>query len=167
MGATQVFKHMFPNDIPPFASYVFTPEGQSYTSWEFDVVLGNPDDPGPFYPANKRAQAVYLGALKVDAIGWFFSTPTLIECKPEADLGAIGQIDGYSDFFRLTFGVQPRKMIVCNEMSTQVQQVAGWHNIDVRICPDAIPSVIEAAINYVRPLIKPSPLGPNPLEIPR
>lgn len=167
MAATQTFKHMFPNDIPPFATYIFTPEGQQYTSWEFDVILGNPDDPGPFYPMNKRRQALYLGALKVDAIGWLFATPTLIECKPDADLGAIGQIDGYADFYRITFGVAPRKMIVCESMREQVQQVAGWHGIEVRIVPPANPLVIENAVTYVKPLIKPSPLAPNPLELPR
>lgn len=167
MAATQTFKHMFPNDIPPFATYIWTPEGQSYTSWEFDVILGNPHDPGALYPANKRAQSLYLGALKVDAVGWLFHTPTLIECKPDADLGAIGQIFGYSYWFRRTFGVAPRKMIVCESMRDQVQEAAAEAEIEIRICPPGNALVIDAAIAYVRPLIRPSPLGPNPLEIPR
>lgn len=167
MGKPQVFRHMFPNDVPPFATYVFTPEGQSYTSWQFDVIIGAPVDPGPMYPLAKRRQALYLGALKIDAVGWLYSTPTLIECKPDADLGAIGQIDGYADFYRLTYGVYPRKMIVCESMREQVQQIAGFHNVEVRICQGANNLVIEQAVRYVAPLIQPSPLAPNPLELPR
>lgn len=166
MPATQTFKHMFPNDIPPFATYLFTREGQQYTSWEFDVILGNPNDPGPFYPMNKRRQALYLGALKVDAVGWLFNTPTLIECKPDADLGAIGQVFGYAYWFRRTFSVQPRLMIVCESMRDQVQEAAMEAGIEIRISPPGNALLIANAEAYVKPLIKPSPLAPNPLEIP-
>lgn len=167
MPSIQIFKHMMPRDIPPFCTYLLSPEGQSYTSWEFDVIVGDPEDPGTLYPQNKRRQALYLNALKIDAIGWFHSSPTLIEAKPDADIGAIGQIDSYADWYRMLYGVMPQKMIVCNAMRRQVQTVCSWHDIRVRIVPDADIIDIERAMRYVLPLIAPSPLFPNPLDVPR
>jgi hypothetical protein len=163
MSAPQILKHMMPRDIPVFCTYVLTPEGQSFTSWEFDMIVGSPNDPGPMYPMNKRMQALYLNALKIDAIGWFFNTPTVIECKPDAGLGAIGQVDGYANWFRRFFGVLPGKMIVCESMREQVQTIATDHEIQIRIVPPANNLQIEQALRYVTPLIQPSPLGPNPL----
>jgi len=151
-------------DIPPFCTYLMSPEGQSYTSWEFDVIVGEPEDPGPFFPMEQRRQALYLNALKIDAIAWLYNTPTLIECKPDATLGAIGQIDSYADWYDIMFGISPRKMIVCESMRGQVQTICQRKNIEVRICPPANNDVILRALTYIQPLIKPSPLFPNPLE---
>ena len=167
MARTQVFRHMMPRDIPPFCSFLLSPEGQQFTSWEFDVIVGEPEDPGALYDLNKRRQAMYLNALKIDAIGWFFNTPTLIEAKPDADIGAIGQIDSYADWYRMLYGVMPAKMIVCNAMRRQVQTVCQWHDIQVRIFQDASPLDIQTATAYILPKIKASPLFPNPLVIPR
>lgn len=161
----QLFKHLMPRDIPPFSSYVLSDEGKSYTRWEFDVIVGEPQDPGTLYPANKRKQAMYLNALKIDAIGWFHNSPTLIEAKPDADCGAIGQIDSYADWYRFIYGIYPRKMIVCNAMRQQVQTVAGWHDILIRIVPDADVLQIEEAMQQVAPLIGSNPMFPNPLEV--
>lgn len=163
--ATQVFKHMMRRDIPPFCSYLMSPEGQTYTGWQFDEIIGDPDDPGPFFPMNLRWQSMYLGSLKIDAVGWLFNTPTLIECKPDATLSAIGQIESYATWYRLTYDYYPRKMIVCESMRRQVQTVASEHNIEVRICPPADNVLIAKALSYVMPLITESPLFPNPLRI--
>lgn len=153
-------------DIPPFCTYLLSDEGRGFTSWEFDVIVGEPEDPGPFFPLALRRQALYLGALKIDAIGWFYNTPTLIEAKPDATLAAIGQIDSYADWFDIIYGIYPRKMIVCESMRGQVQTICQRKNIDVRICKPADNILIAQALEYVQPLIKPSPLAPNPLELP-
>jgi hypothetical protein len=166
MPRSQIFKHMMPKDIPVFATYVLSPEGQTYTSWEFDVLVGQPTDPGPFYPLEKRRQALYLNALKIDAIGWLYNTPTLIECKPDARLSAIGQIESYARWYQRMFNILPRKMIVCESMRGQVQTIAEEMNILVRIVPAADYLTIADAIAYVTPKIGPSPLFPNPFAMP-
>lgn len=158
---------MMPRDIPPFCSYLLSPEGQSYTGWQFDEIIGDPDDPGALYPMHLRKQALYLGSLKIDAVAWLFSTPTLIECKPDATLSAIGQIESYATWYRLTYDYSPRKMIVCESMRRQVQTVASEYKIEVRIFPPASPETIAKAMAYVAPLITLSPLFPNPLVLPQ
>ena len=164
--ATQVLKHMMPRDIPPFCTFLLSPEGQAFTSWQFDEIVGEPHDPGPFFPMSARAQSLYLGALKIDAVAWFYNTPTLIEAKPDATLSAIGQIDSYADWYDIMYGIQPGKMIVCESMRGQVQTIAERKGIQVRIVPPADNETIARALIYVLPLIKPSPLFPNPLELP-
>ena len=154
MSRAQVFRHMMPRDVPVFATYALSPEGQEYQVWEFDVIVGDPEDPGPFYPPNVRRQALYLNALKIDAIGWFFASPTLIECKPHAGVSAIGQIISYCDYYQMTFGVRPRGMIVCESMSRQVETICTQHEILVRRVLPADDYTIERAIYDVRPKIQ-------------
>ena len=161
MSAPQVLRHMMPHDIPLWASYFFSPEGQNYTAWEFDVLVGNPADPGPYYPMSARRQAMYLNALKIDAVGWLFSTPTLIECKPNAGLGALGQVDGYQAWYEIIFGVKPRGVIVCEHMSDQVQTLCLLKNIDVRIVTPANDYQIMRAIDLVKPMIRPLSVLPQ------
>lgn len=154
MSSPQILKHMMPRDIPLFATYFSSPEGQHYTAWEFDVVVGDPHDPGTHFPANIRKQALYLNCLKIDAVGWLFSTPTLIECKPKAGLGALGQVDGYQEWYRIIFGVKPRGMIVCEEMSRQVETLCMLKDIIVRKVVPANDLIVSNAIARVRPLIR-------------
>ena len=154
MSRPQIMKHMSVKDVPLFATYLLGEEGQKYTGWEFDVIIGDPVDPGPFYPANQRKQALYLNALKIDAVGWLFGTPTLIECKPNAGCGAIGQVTSYQEWYRIIFGVKPRGVIVCERMPRQIQTLCILQNIDFRIVQPANELVTQQAIDYVRPLIK-------------
>jgi hypothetical protein len=154
MSRAQILKHMSVNDIPLFATYLFSPEGQTYTAWEFDVLVGNPDSPGPFYPLSQRRQAMYLNALKIDAIGWLFSTPRLIECKPNGGLAALGQIMGYQKWYEIIFGTKPSGVIVCARMSKQIQTLCLLADIQVRIVTPANDLASQQAVDYVRPLIK-------------
>ena len=164
MARPQILKHMSPHDIPVFVTWLFSPEGQAYQGWEFDVIIGKPTDPGPFFPSSQRRQAMYLTALKIDALGWFFDSPTLIECKPDADCGAIGQILVYKKWFEIIFNISPRTMLVCERMSEQVQIYCTIVGIDVRIVPPASKPQVADAIAYVIPrLVKRAILPDYPI----
>jgi hypothetical protein len=154
MAKVQILKHMMPNDIPVFASYLYTPEGQSYTAWEFDVLIGAPADPGAHMPDGARKQALYLNSLKIDAVAWLYETPMLIEFKPEAGLGALGQVLGYQRWYELIFGKKPATMICCSRMSDQVQTLCLLEDIKVRILQPANEYQVMRAIEMVRPLIQ-------------
>ena len=154
MSRAHIIKHMAEKDIPLWASYFLSAEGQAYTAWEFDVLVGDPEEPGPFFPASLRRQALYLNALKIDAVGWFFATPTLIECKPNAGLAALGQIIGYQEWYHLIFGLKPSMMIVCHRMARQVQTLCTIKGVAVRIVNPAELYRIAQAIKQVRPLIQ-------------
>ena len=154
MSRPQILKHMAEKDIPLWTSYFLSAEGQAYTAWEFDVLVGDPEEPGPFFPMSARRQALYINALKIDAVGWFFSTPTLIECKPNASCSAIGQILVYQEWYRLIFGLQPSMMIVCRRMARQVQTYCAIEEIAVRIVEPADTYQITQSIQQVRPMIQ-------------
>lgn len=149
MRRPQLLYNMSKHDQQVFASYVFTPEGQSYDSWEFNVLTGRPNDPGRYYPPTQRKQALYLNALKIDAIGWFVNTPTIVEAKPTAGLPAIGQGICYRQWYREHFGYDPDVIIVCSHMADQVRQNAEWNNIRVVTVPPANEYQLQNAINYV------------------
>jgi len=154
MSTPLILKHMAAKDIPLFASYLFSEEGQHYHHWEFDVIVGDPEDPGPFFPMSARRQALYLNSLKIDAIGWFFSTPKLIECKPNAGLGAIGQVLGYRKWYEIIFGLAPSMLIVCARMPRQIRILCDINEIAYRIVTPADQFTVDRAIQYVRPRIK-------------
>lgn len=131
MSRPQIAKHMFPRDLPVWATYYLSEEGQQYTGWEFDVLVGNPFDPGSFYPPEARRQAIYLNSLKIDAIAWFQNTPRIIEFKPDAGCGAIGQVLIYQEWYNRIFGLRPLGMVVCEYMSDQIVSVAEYLGIRV------------------------------------
>lgn len=166
MRRPQLLANMSKHDQEVFATYVFTQEGQHYTDWEINPLTGNPQDPGVFFPRTQRAQALYLNALKIDAIGWFLSSPTLIECKPHAGPSALGQILCYRQWYQAHYAVTPNAMIVCSSMSPQVQQNARWSGIEVRLVQPAQPQLIQAAIEYLRPLINKKTVLPHMQNIP-
>jgi len=145
---------MAEKDIPLFATFLFTEDGQRYHHWEFDVLVGDPEDPGPFYPMSQRRQAMYLNSLKIDAVGWFFGTPNLIECKPNGGLAALGQVLGYQEWYRIIFGVKPQGIIVCARMSRQVETLCTINEIKVYRVVPANDVLIQRAIDYVRPRIR-------------
>ena len=137
MPRNQIMKHMMPRDIPLFAAYYRTEEGQAYDAWEFDVFVGDPDEPGAFYPNSTRRQAMYLNSLKIDAVGWFYSTPTLIECKPNAGCSAIGQVLVYQKWYSLIFDRTPSMMIVCQRMPKQIRTMCDIMGIAYRVMSPA------------------------------
>ena len=150
MPRNQIMKHMMPRDIPLFASYYQTDEGQAYDAWEFDVLIGDPDEPGAFYPNSARRQAMYLNALKIDAVGWYFATPTLIECKPNAGCGAIGQVLVYQKWYSLIFGTTPSMMIVAQRMPKQIRTMCDMMGITYRIVVPAADYTVNAVTEQIK-----------------
>ena len=144
----QLWRHMFPADVAPFASYILSDEGQRWTQFEFDIVVGAPNDPGPFFPIERRQQAFYLGALKIDCVAWFGEFPTIIECKPDADCGAIGQLYVYQWWYQQLFQVKPALLVVCNFLPEQIKIYCQAHNIGVAVYPDADQTTIDIACRY-------------------
>ena len=153
MSRPKTLRHMSRQDERVLAAYVFTPEGQSYTAWEFDVLVGDPEMPGAHFPLNSRRQAAYLNALKVDAVAWQGAVPTAIEAKPRGGLAALGQIRAYRQWFAVHYGTTPQGIILCSSMSRQVQTSALWDGIKVVILPPASDYQVQLAEAYVKSLI--------------
>ena len=145
MSRPQIAKHMFPRDLPVWAAFYRSEAGQQYTGWEFDVVVGNPYDPGAFYPPSARRQSIYLNSLKIDSVAWFLDTPRIIEFKPDAGCGALGQVLIYQEWYRRIFGVRPHGMIVCESMSDQVESICLYLMVEVVKIPPATAQETEQA----------------------
>lgn len=159
MSQPQITKHMFPRDLPIWASYYMSTEGQGYTGWEFDVIVGNPTDPGSFYPPSQRKQAIYLNSLKIDAVAWFADTPRIIEFKPDAGCGALGQVLIYQEWYSRIWGVKPIALIVCENMSEQVESICTFFNVRVlRFAPATVQDLLTAEWQVERKIVHRSSL---------
>ena len=145
MSRPQIAKHMFPRDLPVWAAYYRSEEGQQYDGWEFDIIVGNPTDPGSFYPPSTRKQSLYLSALKIDAVAWFLNTPRILEFKPDADSGALGQVLVYQEWYRIIWGIRPIGMIICEQMSSQVESICNYLGVYVVQIPPLDPYQTQQA----------------------
>ena len=161
MRKPNILYNMSKHDQAVFASYVLSPEGQTYTNWEFNVLTGDLRGPGRYYPPSQRKQAIYLNALKIDVIAWLFDTPAIIEVKPHAGLSAIGQAISYRQWYSSHFVKSPSMLVVCSSMSDQVRQNASWSGIRVVTVPPANEYQIQTAIQYVIPLITVKSVPPS------
>ena len=153
MSSPQILTHMSRKDMEVFATYYFTPEGQSFQHWEFDIIVGDPEDPGMYYPPNIRRQALYLNSLKIDALAWFYNSPLIIECKPNATAGAIGQVLTYKTWYKINFDRECSTMIVCSRMAKQLVTMCNINEIAVRVVPQADSLTIQQCIQSVAPKV--------------
>lgn len=143
--ARPAFKHMGPNDVALFASFILSPRGQEFDGWEFDTHLGMGSE--PINPSSMRFTEGMrrLTQLRVDAIGWRGLEPTVIEVKPEAKLSAFGQIQAYEFFWIRERGILPRKMIVTDWCSEDMQALYAAHDIEWQfVSPATPPNIVRA-----------------------
>ena len=151
--AKQLMAHMMPRDIPLFCTYYQTVEGQAYQNWEFDVLVGDPEDPGAFYPDSARRRSLYVNALKIDAVGWFFATPTIIEVKPVGSCGAIGQLVTYKEWYRRNYLKEASTLLVCRRISRQVESMCLSLGITVYRVEPAPDYIVHAVERNIQPKI--------------
>lgn len=106
------FPHMMDGDVPLFASFVLTPNGRRFTKWEFDTQVG----PGhltrsefdPFH-----AQTAYdQSRLRIDAVGWLDGIPWIFEVRPQAMVGAIGNVTAYRFYYQREKFITPQVAII-------------------------------------------------------
>jgi len=143
------FPHMCPGDVPLFASFVLTPEGQRYERWEFDTHLGPGLDPGDVFDPVMRKVAILLTQLRVDAIGWVGGDPTIFEVKPDARLSAFGQVLAYCWFWRQQFGQSCRRGIITSSMTDQLRTLYDAYDIEIHVVSPADTFGIQQATNWV------------------
>lgn len=131
------FPHMFPNDVPLFAAFVLSPEGEGFTRWEFDVRVGVGIDPGPAFDPNLRAGALALTMLRIDAVGWIGATPTIFEVKPDARLSAFGQVLAYCYYFQEERGVTCRRGVITDSVTPNVVKLYRAFDIEIHLVQPA------------------------------
>lgn len=147
------FPHMTPGDVPLFASFVLTPEGQTYEAWAFDVHLGSGiKTPGLGDNPTIFDIGQYLTQLRVDAVGWRGGQPSIFEVKPEARLNAVGQVITYCDYYEQQFGYQCSRNVITDYANDFTLEIMGRRNITVwQVVFADVQGVIDA-VRWVRSL---------------
>ena len=145
------FPHMSPYDIPLFASFVISPKGRTYNRWEFDVRVGPPTDIGPTFGEEARADALALSRVRIDAVGWDGTGPTLFEVKPDARLSAFGQIMAYKFFYCRDVGSSCKAAIITDSCRPYCALLYPAHDIGLHLVRPASPDELLAAIQITHP----------------
>lgn len=142
---------MAPADIRLFASFVLSDKGRTYFRWQFDERLGPATDPGPAYSPEVREAARALSRIRVDAVGWDGTGPTVMEVKPEAKLGALGQIAAYRFFFCRDKGIGCRAAIISDFFPPYTKEFAEHFDIETYLVRPASPQEVLRAIRQTNP----------------
>lgn len=145
------FPHMMPHDIPLFASFVLSEEGKRYGQWQFDVHVGPGQDLGEGTDPAIRDMGIMLTQLRIDAIGFSGTIPTIFEVKPDARLTALGQVLSYVWYYEREFNERAYKAVITDSMTDQVRALYEAFGIDIFLVKPALPSEILQAIHIVYP----------------
>lgn len=145
------FPHMMPHDIPLFAAFVLSDEGKKFNRWEFDVHVGQGQDPGPVFEPNLRFMSLILTKLRIDAVGWEGNHPTIFEVKPDARLSALGQVIGYCHFFTKEFGVACKTAIITDTTTPDIRELYENHGITLHLVEPATNAQIARAARIAAP----------------
>jgi hypothetical protein len=144
---------MTPGDVPLFASFVLTPEGQTYEAWAFDVHIGSGvQTPGLSSNPTLFDIGAYLTQLRIDAVGWRNDQPTIFEVKPLARLSAVGQLVTYCDYYAQQFGYDCTKIALTDYANPFTIEIMSRRDISVIQVPFASTDQIAQAVTWVRSL---------------
>lgn len=133
-------------DMPLFAAFVLSDEGRSFFRWEFDERVGPSTDPGPAYSQAVRKSAIALSRVRIDAVGWDGAGPVVFEVKPEARLGALGQIVAYRYFWCKDRGPGCRAAIITDSDTPYSKEIFAEMEVTLHIVRPASPQDLLEAI---------------------
>ena len=88
------YPHLLPNERRIWEKFLEL-MGKKWERFEYDVRVGKGIDPGPKVPEPWRSLAIKLTQKRIDVVGYAEDGIWLFEVKPDASLGALGQVLAY------------------------------------------------------------------------
>lgn len=106
-----------------------------YDRFDYNVRLGEGNDPGTQFPDDVRRMAILNTQKRVDAVAYKSDQPTLIEVKDRAGFSAIGQIVGYDALWRQQNPTTPapKLLLVCNRFPNDILPVLQKQGIELAV----------------------------------
>lgn len=135
--AKPVFPHMMEGDAPLFASWVLQQPPDIWEKWVFDLHLGRGHLDGLTSDPSALALSLETSRLRVDAVGYRASFPTVFEVKPHARLSAYGQVKAYGTFYESEYGVRPNLAIITDRTNINIQWLCAREGIELHIVKPA------------------------------
>jgi len=130
------YSHLLKKDIAVWERFLAS-EAQRFTSFDYDVRVGDGRDPGPEFPPNIRRMAVMLSQRRIDAIGHAPNHIAIIEITSVAGIKAFGQCKVYPILYKLAHPEHlPIKMIlVAERLGTDVEPAFTPSEVSVMLFP--------------------------------
>ncbi len=128
------FPGMLPREIQVWKAWLVLHE-KEYDSFDYNVRLGQGQDPGPSYDEPTRRQAILNSQKRVDVVALQRNAPTLIEVKDRAQASAIGQLVTYDALWRQSnpAGPEPKLLLVTNRLAPDLIPVLARANIGLNL----------------------------------
>jgi len=96
------YPHLMPNEVPIWEKFLSI-WGDQFTDYKYDVHVGKGADPGPEVEEQWRRLAIMLTQKRIDVVAKRDGIVYLFEVKPDAGLGALGQLKAYRVLYREHF----------------------------------------------------------------
>lgn len=124
------YPHMFPRDIEVWERFL-DKYGELYKGFYYDVLCGNHAELPVDYDIKYAMDAYLLSKLRIDALGVRDESYDLIEVKPRATAGAIGQLLNYKDHFEKEYEPDKpvRMLLVASEIDANIIPLTEKHHI--------------------------------------
>jgi hypothetical protein len=109
--------------------------GKNFDRFDYDLPVGNGEDPGPDYDPLMRKDFMDLTKKRIDAVGYIGNTATIFEIKPRAGTTALGQLISYKSLFQQTYPTVPvvSCAVITELMTTEEQLIYKANKISVII----------------------------------
>jgi len=118
------YPHMLPNEVPIWERFL-REHGKEFTSFDYDVHLGEGIEPPPDVPPEIARAAKILTQKRVDVVGYKDDEIWIIEVKPYAGISALGQLVGYISMYREQFKPKERLIgaVVCEGIDPDIAKL--------------------------------------------
>ena len=126
------YPHMGVDDTRVWKEYLRVHRAE-WDSFDYDVRVGKGVDPGPGFPMHIRRDAQMLTQKRIDAVGYRGTQTWIIEVKPRAGLGAVGQLVGYRALYEAEHGAGSVTglLLVCQILDDDIRHAAASAGIQV------------------------------------
>lgn len=131
-----LYPHLLAEDIELWEEFleIYAP---CYTSFEYDIRVGDGREAGEQYPDYIRKMSLNLTQRRIDVVAQTAKAVHLIEITLSAGFTCIGQCWGYPILYRLKF--QPTKpvipLILTRKVETDIQPILDAHGIHCCVIP--------------------------------
>ncbi len=122
-----------------------------YDRFDFDIRIGKGEDPGPTFEQSMRDMWIHNTQLRLDAVGYKGTDPTIIEVKDDAGPAAVGQLLTYGKIWteeRRSIAA-PKLRLICRTFSANILPIvrdAGIQLDQVNVSPEQM----RAALGLTR-----------------
>lgn len=128
------YPHMFPRDIEVWERFI-KHHPNYFVKVAYDVKVGTGAIVNQDVPKNIQEMQTELTKKRIDALGLEVNgVAAIVEVKPRAGLGALGQVRSYEVLFNIEYpDLVTRKIIICDDADPDIKTVALKDQIEIII----------------------------------